>query len=206
LEVLILQIKKTSDCLFISSFYDSSYEYKRQLNIRRIQQLQNKKQKCFLTKYKRETLQSKKRLKLANKLMAYPISPYFLDNQHTFLSKYHFNPINIFVSIEPSGYLRFFKYLLPIVYPIIEIAINKINAIFIGELILLPEINTLKSNIRNHIEKKKVKITAINCSEVLTIAGTISNISQEKNHLFCFNIFVDFIHKKPNLIIVQNKE
>ena len=39
------------------------------------------------------------------------------------------------------------------------------------------------------MEKKKVKRTAINCSEVLTIAGTITNISQDKNRLFCFNIF-----------------
>ena len=90
-------------------------------------------------------------------------------------------------------YLRFFKYLLLKIYPIIVITIKKINAIFISVLVPASKKNTLKQSIRIHKEIKKIKRTSTACSGVLIIAGTNTTISQNLNHLFCFNIFGGYL-------------
>ena len=93
------------------------------------------------------------------------------------------------INKKSHDYLRFFKYLLPKIYPIIVITINKINAIFICVLISLSEMNMLNKSKEIHMARYTLKITAINRSGVLIGTGTTTNISQNKKRLFCFNIF-----------------
>jgi hypothetical protein len=116
---------------------------------------------------------------------------------HCCNSFYHFNKKhqcynNIFGGKKTSDYLRFFKYLLPKIYPIIVITINKINTIFISVLIPLPKMNILNKKIEINNAIYTIKTASINCSRVLIITGTIDKISQDKKHLFYFNFFGGF--------------
>ena len=70
--------------------------------------------------------------------------------------------------------------------------INKINAIFIGVLIPLSEMNMLNKSKEIHMARFTVKITAINRSRVLIGTGKTINISQDKKCLVYFKIFGGF--------------